>query len=121
MMISSTGSRRPFEETTSSTMIAPLTKRSRINDKNTDQNYMIVDCYHSTTTTTPTPTPAPTTTTAVPTTIVNLPSQDQILIDMIQHSGATSYSDIVQFCLSTGIPMSRMLQLDLMRIIDKKK
>jgi hypothetical protein len=42
-----------------------------------------------------------------------LPSQDAILIQMIQESGATSCDDVAQFCLSTGIPMSRMLRLDL--------
>lgn len=44
-------------------------------------------------------------------------SPDDILIQMIKQSGAKSYDEIVQFCLSSGIPLSRMLRLDLMRLI----
>jgi hypothetical protein len=40
---------------------------------------------------------------------------DDILIDMIQ-SGQYSHTQVVQFCLSAGIPLSRMLRLDLMRL-----
>jgi hypothetical protein len=40
---------------------------------------------------------------------------DNILIDMIQ-SGQYSRTQVVQFCLSAGIPLSRMLRLDLMRL-----
>jgi len=37
---------------------------------------------------------------------------------MIQSSGVAlhSYSDVVEFCLNVGIPLSRMLKLDLMRL-----
>jgi hypothetical protein len=34
---------------------------------------------------------------------------------MINQSGARSYDQVVQFCRSVGIPLSRMLRLDLMR------
>jgi hypothetical protein len=40
---------------------------------------------------------------------------DDVLIDMIQ-SGQYSRTQVVQFCLSAGIPLSRMLRLDLMRL-----
>jgi hypothetical protein len=42
-------------------------------------------------------------------------SPDDVLIDMIQ-SGQYSRTQVVQFCLSAGIPLSRMLRLDLMRL-----
>ncbi|GAX15470.1 hypothetical protein FisN_8Lh229 [Fistulifera solaris] len=45
----------------------------------------------------------------------SLLSQDEVLIEMIQQSGAQSYADIVNFCVKTGIPLSRMFRLDLMR------
>ncbi|GAX19008.1 hypothetical protein FisN_8Hh229 [Fistulifera solaris] len=45
----------------------------------------------------------------------SLLSQDDVLIEMIQQSGAQSYSEIVNFCVETGIPLSRMFRLDLMR------
>jgi hypothetical protein len=51
---------------------------------------------------------------------VHIPSQDEILIDMIKQSGAKSYDEITKFCLSTGIPMSRLLRLDLMRLLEKR-
>lgn len=37
------------------------------------------------------------------------------IIQMIRQSGATTYAEVVEFCRSTGIPLSRMLSLDLMR------
>lgn len=39
---------------------------------------------------------------------------DKILIEMVR-SGDCSYDEIVRFCISSGIPLSRMLRLDLMR------
>ncbi|KAL7559723.1 hypothetical protein ACA910_003308 [Epithemia clementina (nom. ined.)] len=46
---------------------------------------------------------------------VKTPSPDEVLTQMIVQSGAKSYSEVVNFCMSTGIPISRMLRLDLMR------
>jgi len=42
---------------------------------------------------------------------------DQILVQMVQ-SGNYSYDQVVQFCIQSGIPLSRMLRLDLMRLND---
>jgi hypothetical protein len=36
---------------------------------------------------------------------------------MLQRSGATTYDQIVDFCISCKIPISRMLQLDLLRVV----
>jgi hypothetical protein len=99
--------------------MVPLTKRSRYQQQqllysNVDDN-MIIDCCQSTTTTT---TNTIITTTPLPIIKHNLQSQDEILIEMIQNSNAKTYNDIVQFCLSSGIPMSRMLRLDLIRLVD---
>jgi hypothetical protein len=46
---------------------------------------------------------------------VNFPTEDEVLIDMIRQSGAKSYEEVVEFCISAGIPLSRMLRLDLIR------
>ena len=42
-------------------------------------------------------------------------SADEILVQMIQ-SGSYSREQVVDFCIETGIPLSRMLRLDLMRL-----
>ena len=42
-------------------------------------------------------------------------SPDEILIQMVQ-SGCYSQEAVVHFCISSGIPLSRMLRLDLMRL-----
>jgi hypothetical protein len=34
---------------------------------------------------------------------------------MIRQSGAKTSAQVAEFCLATGIPLSRMLKLDLMR------
>lgn len=34
---------------------------------------------------------------------------------MIRQSGVRTYAEVVEFCRATGIPLSRMLRLDLMR------
>ena len=47
-------------------------------------------------------------------------SPDEILIQMVQ-SGCYSQDDVVNFCISTGIPLSRMLRLDLMRLSNSTK
>ena len=39
---------------------------------------------------------------------------------MLQTSGATTYDQVVDFCISCKIPISRMLKLDLMRVIQEK-
>jgi len=39
---------------------------------------------------------------------------DEILVQMVQ-TGNYSYDQVVQFCISSNIPLSRMLRLDLMR------
>mmetsp|Transcript_4216 Transcript_4216/g.5549 ORF Transcript_4216/g.5549 Transcript_4216/m.5549 type:complete len:126 (+) Transcript_4216:194-571(+) len=46
---------------------------------------------------------------------ISVPSGDDILTQMIIQSGAKSCSEVVEFCRSSGIPVSRMLRLDLMR------
>ena len=48
------------------------------------------------------------------------PSPDEILIQMVQ-SGCHSHEDVVKFCISSGIPLSRMLRLDLMRSSNSTK
>ncbi|EEC50304.1 predicted protein [Phaeodactylum tricornutum CCAP 1055/1] len=78
-----------------------LTKRSRGESSSessvaTSVNLMDVDASHS-----------------IPK--LPLPSEDEILVQMIERSGASSYSEIVNFCRSAGIPLSRMFRLDLMR------
>ena len=40
---------------------------------------------------------------------------DEILTQMVQ-SGCYSQEEVVNFCISSGIPLSRMLRLDLMRL-----
>jgi len=40
---------------------------------------------------------------------------DDILVSMVQ-SGNHTHDEVVQFCLQSGIPLSRMLRLDLMRL-----
>lgn len=47
-------------------------------------------------------------------------SADQILVQMVQ-SGNYSYDQVVQFCIQSGIPLSRMLRLDLMRLNNNNK
>lgn len=47
-------------------------------------------------------------------------SPDEILIQMVQ-SGCYSQEDVVNFCISSGIPLSRMLRLDLMRLSNNTK
>jgi hypothetical protein len=47
-------------------------------------------------------------------------SPDEILIQMVQ-SGCYSQDDVVNFCMSSGIPLSRMLRLDLMRLSNNPK
>jgi hypothetical protein len=47
-------------------------------------------------------------------TISNL-SADEILVQMVQ-SACYSQEDVVNFCITTGIPISRMLRLDLIRV-----
>ena len=42
-------------------------------------------------------------------------SPDEILIQMVQ-SGCYTQEEVVNFCISSGIPLSRMLRLDLMRL-----
>jgi hypothetical protein len=42
-------------------------------------------------------------------------SPDEILIQMVQ-SGCYSQEEVVNFCISSGVPLSRMLRLDLMRL-----
>lgn len=49
-----------------------------------------------------------------------LPTQDETLVEMILQSNATTYDEILNFCLSVGIPVSRVLQLDLMRLAQMK-
>jgi hypothetical protein len=44
-----------------------------------------------------------------------IPSADDILVEMIQ-SGRYTHNQVVHFCLASGIPLSRMLRLDLMRL-----
>lgn len=48
-------------------------------------------------------------------TLVTTLSPDEILIQMVQ-SGCYSQEEVVNFCISSGIPLSRMLRLDLMRL-----
>jgi hypothetical protein len=48
------------------------------------------------------------------------PSADDILVQMVQ-CGDYSHDQVVQFCISSGIPLSRMLRLDLMRLSKQKK
>jgi hypothetical protein len=43
------------------------------------------------------------------------PSADDILVGMVQ-AGGYSHQQVVYFCISSGIPLSRMLRLDLMRL-----
>lgn len=40
---------------------------------------------------------------------------------MIRQSGAQTYGEVVEFCRSTGIPLSRMLSLDLMRQLPSQR
>jgi len=40
---------------------------------------------------------------------------DDILVAMVQ-SGNHTHDEVVQFCLQSGIPLSRMLRLDLIRV-----
>lgn len=42
-------------------------------------------------------------------------SADDVLTQMVL-SGGCSHDQVVQFCVSSGIPLSRMLRLDLMRL-----
>uniref|UniRef100_A0A7S3P7U3 Uncharacterized protein n=1 Tax=Amphora coffeiformis TaxID=265554 RepID=A0A7S3P7U3_9STRA len=44
-----------------------------------------------------------------------IPSPDDVLVHMIQQSGAKTSAEVVEFCLATGIPLSRCFKLDLMR------
>ena len=50
----------------------------------------------------------------------NTTNPDDILVAMVQ-SGNHTHDEVVQFCLQSGIPLSRMLRLDLMRLSDKNK
>lgn len=47
-------------------------------------------------------------------------SPDDILVQMVQ-SNQYSHDEVVQFCIQSGIPISRMLRLDLMRLKNTKK
>ncbi|CAB9496077.1 expressed unknown protein [Seminavis robusta] len=40
---------------------------------------------------------------------------DEELVYQVMQSGAESYSEVVQFCVSRGISVSRILQMDIMR------
>lgn len=40
---------------------------------------------------------------------------------MIIQSGATTFAQVVEFCQSAGIPLSRMLRLDLMRKLQQPR
>lgn len=46
-------------------------------------------------------------------------SADDVLVQMVQ-SGNYSQDQVVEFCRSSGIPLSRMLRLDLMRLGSQK-
>jgi hypothetical protein len=46
-------------------------------------------------------------------------SADDILVQMVK-SGCYSHEQVVEFCISSGIPLSRMLRLDLMRLISTR-
>jgi myosin-crossreactive antigen len=46
-------------------------------------------------------------------------SADDILVQMVQ-SGCYSHGQVVDFCIEAGIPISRMLRLDLMRLSNVK-
>lgn len=48
----------------------------------------------------------------------NNTNPDDILVAMVQ-SGNHTHDEVVQFCLQSGIPLSRMLRLDLMRLSQK--
>ena len=56
-----------------------------------------------------------TTTTSIPYYRSNVGNSDETLIQMVQ-SGQYSHDQVVQFCIQSGIPLSRMLRLDLMRL-----
>ena len=45
----------------------------------------------------------------------NTQSVDDILVLMVQ-SGGYAHAQVVHFCIASGIPLSRMLRLDLMRL-----
>jgi hypothetical protein len=49
--------------------------------------------------------------------VKHIPSEDETLIEMIRQSKAKSYDEIVNYCLSVHIPISRVLRLDLMRLV----
>ena len=48
-------------------------------------------------------------------TVVPIANADDVLIQMVL-SGGCSHDQVVQFCIASGIPLSRMLRLDLMRL-----
>ncbi|GKY98666.1 hypothetical protein MPSEU_000822900 [Mayamaea pseudoterrestris] len=49
-----------------------------------------------------------------------IPDKDEVLIQMLVTSGATTYDQVVDFCISCKIPLGRMLKLDLMRVIKEE-
>ena len=49
-----------------------------------------------------------------------MPSADEILVQMVQN-GCYTHEQVVDFCISSGIPLSRMLRMDLLRIPSQKK
>lgn len=48
----------------------------------------------------------------------SLSNPDEILLQMVQ-SGSHTYAEVVEFCINSKIPLSRMFRLDLMSQVNK--